>query len=71
MGYMMNVLINKNYMLVEIMFVLNLIWNFCIFGNEINLEYLGIFNNIFVLIKKYEVYVYDVVKCLWFCRGLK
>lgn len=64
MSYMMNVLINKNYMLVEIMFVLNLIWNFCIFGNEINLEYLGIFNNIFVLIKKYEVYVYDVVKCL-------
>lgn len=64
MGYIMNVSINKNHMLVEIMFASNLIWNLCIFGNEINSEYLGIPNNTFVLTKKYEVYVYDAVKCL-------
>lgn len=41
-GYMMNVSINKTHILVKIMFASNLIWNLCIFGNEINSEYLGI-----------------------------
>lgn len=63
-GNMMNVSINKTHILVKIMFASNLIWNLCIFGNEINSEYLGIPNKTFVLIKKYVVYVYDAVNCL-------
>lgn len=63
-GNMMKVSINKTHILVKIMFASNLIWNLCIFGNEINSEYLGIPNKTFVLIKKYVVYVYDAVNCL-------
>lgn len=64
MCYMMNVSINKTHILVKIMFASNLIWNLCIFGNEINSEYLGIPIKTFVLTKKYVVYVYDTVNCL-------
>lgn len=69
MGYMMNVSINKNPILMEIIFASNLIWNLCIFGNEVNWKYLGIPNNTYILIKKSVVYVYDAVKSLWLCRG--
>lgn len=53
------------------MFSSNLTWNHCIFGNKVHLEYLSLPNNTYVLTKKSVIYVYDAVKCLSLCRGLK
>jgi hypothetical protein len=71
MGYMMKVSINKNPIVVEIMFASNLTWNLFIFGSKVQPKYLGLPNNMYVLTKKSVVYVYDAVKCLRLCRGLK
>lgn len=62
---MMKVSINKNVMLVEIMFSSNITWNHCNFGSKVHLEYLGLPTNTNVLTKQSEVYLYDSVKSLY------
>lgn len=62
---MMKVSINKNPILVEIMFSSNITWNHCNFGSKVHLEYLGLPTNTYVLTKQSVVYFYDSVKSLY------